>query len=417
MKIIEISEPIFDQFANFHKYHNFYQTSCYGKLVQKYGFSVQYLGFYNNAEQLIGATLMISRKAFLHYQYAYCPSGFLIDYTNYDFLQELSEKLRKFLFRKHFIFLSIDPPIFCSERDEKGEILSYNPEINTILEILQSCHYQHKGFNRFFEMGKARFNAVVELNKPSNELFKLFHKQTRNKIHKANKSGIIVYKAEAQDLPIFYKFIKKKHNRDLQYYQSLFECFGDKAELYLAKIDAHKYVKETQRAYEQALSKNEVFVNKLQDKRTKGKDMRRIINGKMESDKVLAQEQGNLMRATSLYQKCPEGVIVGGAIVIKHCHEAFLFIEGFDQIYRSFNPNYYLKWDLIQRFSEEGYQMFNLNAIVGDFTKSTRYSGLNEMKFGFGAKAIEYIGDFDFIINPIAYRIYLRKMAKKSVKK
>jgi len=416
MKIINLEKQKFDVFAKNHMYRNFYQTSAYGDLMESCGFESHYLGFTNNSDQLVGATLILYRKAFFHYKYAYCPSGFLIDYTNLDFVQELTEKLRKFLYQNHFIFLRIDPPIHCSERDASGAIISYNPEINTILNVLQTCGYQHKGFNLFFENTKARFNAVVKLHTTNDKLLKSFHKQTRNKIHKANKSGIVVYKASASELPIFYEFVKRKHHRNLKYYQQLFDCFGDRAELYLAKIDPHKYVAKTKDAYEAALSKSDLFTEKIQDKNTKGKDLRKIINRKMEADKVLAQEQGNLTRSTRLFQEKPDGVIVGGAIVMKGSQEVFLLIEGFHQKYRSFNPNYYLKWELIKKFNQEGYQYFNLNAIVGEFQKPTKYSGLNEMKLGFAATAIEYIGDFDYVIHPLAYRFYLKKQLKRKTK-
>lgn len=416
MKIKEIEKNRFDEFSKNHKYHTFYQTSSYGNLMEKNGFGTFYLGFFNNSNKLIGATLLLTRQALGSYSYAYAPSGFLMDYTNLDFLQELTEKLRKFLYEKHFIFLRMDPPIKCSERNEQGEIISYNPEINTIFHVLQNCHYTHKGFSLFFEGTKARWNAVLRLHTTSDRLFQKFHKQTRNKIHKANKSGVIVYKASTEDLPIFYEFVKKKHHRNLEYYQQLFECFGDDVELYLAKIDAHKYVQETKNAYEKALEKSDYLTMMLQNKDTKGKDLRKFINRKIEADKVLTTEQGSLMRATRLYQEYPDGIIIGGAIVIKQGKNVSLLIEGFDQNYRIFNPNYYLKWELIRKFNQEEYHTFNLNAIVGEFKKKTKYSGLNEMKLGFGSTAVEYIGEFDYVINPILYKIYVKKNIKKNTK-
>lgn len=416
MKIVHLDEETFDSYASGHKYRSFYQTSHYGNLMKKHGFLVDYLGFLNHQDQLIGASLILYKNMGFHYFYAYAPSGFLIDYTNLDLLQELTEKLRKNLYSKHCVFFRIDPPIHCSERDSKGSIISYNPEINTVLNVLQSCGYQHKGFNLFFETTKARWNAIVKLHTTNDKLFRNFSKQTRNKIHKADKSGIIVYKATKEELPIFYEFIKRKHYRSLNYYQQLFECFGDKAELYLAKVDVHKFVEKTKNAYESALDISDQLTEKVKDKTMHGKDLRKIINRKIEADKVLAQEQGNLFRSTTLFQEKPEGVIVGGAIIIKQETDAFLLIEGFHPKFRSYNPNYFLKWELIQKFNLDKYQYFHLNAIVGEFQKKNKYSGLNEMKLGFGASAIEYIGEFDYILNPTVYKFYLKKNIKKNTK-
>ncbi len=413
MKLVYLDKDIFDHFANNHRYRTFQQTSEYGDLMEKNGFQVYYLGFLNNAGSLVGATLLLYQKAFWFYKYGYAPSGFLMDYTDYDTVHEITIRLRKFLHQNHFIFFRIDPPIHCSKRDRKGNIISYNPEINNIMEILQASGYQHKGFNSFFEGTKARFNAVVELHTTNEKLLQTFSKQTRNKIHKADKSGVTVYKASISELPIFYEFIKRKYPRKIEYYREIMECFGSDAELYLAKIDAHKFVSNTKNAYEKALLKSDDLSAKLQSKNTKGKDVRKIINRKMEADKVFAQEQGNLGRATQLFQVRPEGIVIGGALVLKKKPEVFLFIEGFDQKYRSFNPNYYLKWYLVQKFNKENYQYFNLNAIVGEFQEKNKYSGLNEMKLGFASSSVEYIGEFDYIINPYAYRSYLKRCAKK----
>ena len=67
MNIIHLSESEFDNFSKNHKYRTFYQTSSYGKLMEKCGFKVDYLGFKNNQEDLVGATLLLYHKAFWHY--------------------------------------------------------------------------------------------------------------------------------------------------------------------------------------------------------------------------------------------------------------------------------------------------------------------------------------------------------------
>lgn len=412
MKIVTLDEKTFDEFSNAHKYRNMYQTSSYGRLMKKNGFEVDYLGFMNNQNELIGASLILYKDTFLNYKYAYAPRGFLIDYTDIDLVKDISDKLRKFLYRNNFIFLRIDPPILCSERNKVGDIISYNPDIDGILSILENCGYQHNGFNLFFENKKPRWNAVVKLHTNNSRLFNGFDKQVRNKIRKADKLGVVVYKATKEDLPIFYEFVKKKHYRTLEYYQQLMEEFGDNAELYLAKIDAFKYVQKSKEAYEKVEEENEKLTLMIQNRDFDEKDLQHIIGKKMESDKILGMEQANLNRSTKMYQTTPEGIVIGGAIVIKQEERVDLLIEGFNEEYSSFNCNYYLKWELIQKFNKENYQYFNLNAIVGEFKNKNKYSGLNEMKLGFGSSAVEYIGEFNYIINPIAYKLYLNKNQK-----
>lgn len=416
MKIITLNEQDFDDFASKHKYRNFYQSSKYGNLMKQFGFSIHYLGFTNNNDELIGASLLLYRKIINDYKYAYAPNGMLIDYSDYDFLKELVDRLKKLLFKQKFIFLKIDPLIHCSERNENGEIISYNPEINDLMETIQTSGFRHYGFNKFFETNKSRWNAITKLNRSNESIKEALNKQTRNKINKANKHGVIIYKASKEELPIFYEFIKKKHNRSLKYYQQFFDIFQDNIELYLAKIDPEKYVRMSKDAYEHELSINEELSEQIKINSTKTLDMKKLINKKMESDKVLSNEEINLNKATNMFQHKKNGVIIGGAIIIKYDCGINLLIEGFDEKYKNFNPNYLLKWELIKKFNNENYRFINLNAITGEFKQKNKYSGLNEMKLGFSATAIEYIGEFDLIINKPLYLIYKSKPFNAIVK-
>lgn len=416
MKIITLNEQDFDDFASKHKYRNFYQSSKYGNLMKQFGFSIHYLGFTNNNDELIGASLLLYRKIINDYKYAYAPNGMLIDYSDYDFLKELVDRLKKLLFKQKFIFLKIDPLIHCSERNENGEIISYNPEINDLMETIQTSGFRHYGFNKFFETNKSRWNAITKLNRSNESIKEALNKQTRNKINKANKHGVIIYKASKEELPIFYEFIKKKHNRSLKYYQQFFDIFQDNIELYLAKIDPEKYVRMSKDAYEHELSINEELSEQIKINSTKTLDIKKLINKKMESDKVLSNEEINLNKATNMFQHKKNGVIIGGAIIIKYDCGINLLIEGFDEKYKNFNPNYLLKWELIKKFNNENYRFINLNAIIGEFKQKNKYSGLNEMKLGFSATAIEYIGEFDLIINKPLYLIYKSKPFNAIVK-
>lgn len=417
MKIITLSEEKFNEFARNHKYGNFYQTVNYAKVMKLEGYDYHLLGFINNSNELIGATMILFKKIFLNYKMAYAPFGFLIDYSNNDLVEELTNRLKKLLIKQRFIYLKINPKIHCSERDKKGNIIAYNPEINDIFEILQRNGYIHTGFNNYFENEKPRWNAIVKLTASNDNLYKGLNKQTRNKISKATRCGVEICEGTEDDISVLYEFIKKKHNRNLKYYKSFVKEFKDDAKIYLAKINTEKYVSQSKIAYEQELEINEVYNQELQEASRRGKDITNIITKKMESDKRLSIYQNNLIQATNFFSKCPDGLTIGGLLAIKYQDGMNLIIEGFNQKYRGFNPNYLLKWELIKQFNLEEIKYFNLNGIVGEFKEPNKYSGLNEMKLGYNANAIEYIGEFDLIINRTVYNLYQKRLEKnKKVK-
>ena len=124
MKIITLKEEEFDNFASKHKYRNFYQTSNYAKVMKTEGYDYHYLGFLNNSNELIGATLLIYKKVWMNYKLAYAPFGFLIDYTNNDLIEEITIKIKKLLLKQRFIYIKINPLIHCAKRNKEGHIIS-----------------------------------------------------------------------------------------------------------------------------------------------------------------------------------------------------------------------------------------------------------------------------------------------------
>lgn len=412
MKIITLSEEKFTEFSQNHKYRNLYQTVNYAKVMKSEGYNYHLLGFINNSNELIGTTMILYKNIFLNYKLAYAPFGFLIDYSNSDLVEELTTKLKKLLIKQKFIYLKINPKIHCSERNKKGDIISYNPEVNDILEILQKNGYIHTGFNNYFENQKPRWNAIVKLTASNDILYKKLNKQIRNKISKANRYGIETIEGTHDDINTLYQFIKRKHNRSLKYYKNILKEFNNDAKIYLAKINTEKYIIQIKEAYEKEILTNEIYNERLQELSRKGRDITNIINKKMESDKKLSIYQSNLVQATNLYSKNPDGIIIGGLLTIKYQNSMNLIIEGFDKKYKQFNPNYLLKWELIKKFNQEEYGYFNLNGIVGEFKEKNKYSGLNEMKLGYNASAIEYIGEFDLVINRTVYNIYQKGLKK-----
>lgn len=413
MKIITLSEEEFTKFSNSHRYSNLYQTVNYAKVMKQEGYDYHLLGFTNNSNDLIGATMILFKKVFLNYKIAYAPFGFLIDYSNNDLVEELTNKLKKMLIKQKFMYLKINPKIHCSERDKKGNMIAYNPEINDILEILQKNGYNHSGFNNFFENEKPRWNAILKLTSSNERLYKNLSKQTRNKINKAIRYGIEIQEGTEEDIDILYEFIKKKHKKSLNYYKNILKEFQEEAKIYLAKVNTKEYVAKSKDAYEKELQINEEYNEKLQKNIRSGKDIATIINKKMESDKRLANYQSNLVQATNYFGKYPDGLTIGGLLAIKHQNGMNLIIEGFNSKYRRFNSNYLLKWEVIKKLNLQEYQYFNLNGIVGEFKEKNKYSGLNEMKLGYNASAIEYIGEFELVINKVIYNIYQTRLQKK----
>lgn len=416
MKIVNLKYSEFENFARNHPLRNYYQSVAYGTLMTNFGFKASYIGFVHNGN-LIGASLILHRPIFMGFKYGYAPHGLLINYNDYKLLPEAIKKMKSYLFKQSFLILKIDPLIVKSIRNKDGNIISQNNEIDKIMSCLKNTGFNHCGFNNYLESVKPRWHAILDMqNKKATELFYDLEKQVRNKLRKAVKFGVEIYKDNTNNIEQIYEFIRKKGNYSLRYYQEFKKNFQDSFEIYLAKINTEVYVSNSKHLFEKESEVNDYLNNVIQEEGYKGKDMRTVLNKKMESDRILASYKKHLIISTQLLKEHPEGLLIGGAIIIKYGNQINLLIDGYSEEHNNLCPGYLTKWKIIEKYAQSEISFFDLNAISGDFTDNNRYKGLNEAKLGYNSLATEYIGEFNIIINKPMYALYRNTKDKYNLK-
>lgn len=416
MKIITLDEISFDKFASTHKYRNYYQTSAYAKTIKNHGYDIHYIGIIDDLGNLMGASLLLYKEVFMNYKIAYAPRGFLFDYTNVNNLKELASRLKKLLSKQGFISVTIDPYLPVNIRDKDGKIMNINNEANIALENLKASGFNYLGPNLFFESKKPRFEAIVTLDNDIKDIYQSFEKRVRHKIKKAIRSGVEIYKGSKEELELFYELIKKKYNKPLSYYIDLYNNFENNIDLYFAKLNTETFVITSRLQYEREIEINNDLANKIQAT-SNANSKKKLINEKMESDKLVNTYKKNLVWATNLLKDNPEGLIIGTSLNLTYDNVCYLIIEGFNQSFKTLNPNYLIKWKMINDYKNKNIKYINLNAVSGEFTKINKYSGLNEMKLGFNSLVTEYIGEFELIISPLPYNLYKNLNKDKDKKK
>ena len=286
MKIIEMQPEEFKKFVDEFPYKNFYQTHEYGMLMDRHQFDDYYLGFVDEANNIVAATLILVNKVFIGYKWGYCPRGYLVDYTNFELVKNCTMALKEYLIKRNFMFVKIDPLVIYKSRTNKGEI---TPEIDNeaIYNNLISLGYEHAGFNLNFENLKPRWNAVA-ITKETDNIFYVYSKEKRNKIRKADKLGIEVIKGAPEDIRLFYEFVEKKHSRKLNYYLDMYEIFGkeDMFEIYFANLNTARYVERSKSLYEEEEIRNN-SINQELEENVNSNNSNNIIKRKMHSDTLL----------------------------------------------------------------------------------------------------------------------------------
>lgn len=106
MKIIELTDIQFKNYAKIHSSRNYMQTTEYAGTMKNY--SRLYLGFINeNDNTLMGATLLLEREI-LKFKVGYVPGCFLIDYDNDNLFRDFINTLKDYLKTKKYVYLTTD---------------------------------------------------------------------------------------------------------------------------------------------------------------------------------------------------------------------------------------------------------------------------------------------------------------------
>lgn len=416
MQIKEINEIEFDNFASSHVLKNYYQTSYYGNLMKKFGYTPIYIGVFDN-DSIVGAALILSKYIAINIKYGYSPRGFLIDYQNTYYLEEFTKLVKKYFFKKGFAFIKINPEITLAEVISETNSKNINNNSVKIINELERLNYKKLKNNIYFESLLPKYNPIINLKKfDINNL----NKNIKQKIHNKDKKGISLIKGDEYNLNEFYEFIKNKKDNSIEYYKNYYKIFNEAkmADLWLLQIDYHEYLKLTQEEYTNLLEKNE-RINKEFIENTKNKQ---LLRAKMESDRKLTSLNQEITDINTYIQNGVNKQIIASALTIKFKNRVNIVISGFDKNIK-LNPNHILYIKLIEHYKNENYSYLDLNGITGDFTPSNPYRGLNEFKLNFNPNIYEYIGEFDLIINQTLYsllwttKILHNEFDRKDIKK
>lgn len=402
MKIVELTNIQFDEYARYHPLNNYCQTSKYALLMSEYGYSYDYIGFVDDDNKIQAASLILTKKIQGRTRYGYAPKGFLINYYDQGLLRDFLTELRKYYKKKNFIFIKFNPEIIIGETSLKQNyIVSYNGNVR-IIDDLKSLNVKRRLELQEFELMMPKFNAYLNLKTfDLNNLCRNY----RKKIKRGLNRGLSLSLGGPKDVEILYSFIKNKTKQSLSYYRNFYNVFNrdNSIDLVFIKIDFEKYLSSVREIYDKEQELNDRYNELIQMDPKK-----KTLNAKMDSDKKLQGYKENIIKATNGLKRHPTDIIAG-ALVIKHYNRVSILISGYKDEYKYLNPNHFLYYAIFERYKPY-FSFCDMNGVSGNFEPSSAYHGLNQFKLKFNPAIYEFVGEFDLICSE---RIF-KKLIKTS---
>ena len=417
MKIKQITEQEFNNFAKNYPLYSVYQTVEYAKSMENQGFLQLIVGLTdNNNNNIVGASILLIQKH-LAYNYAYAPRGFLIDYYDFNLLKTFTYELKKYLSSLDIVAVKFNPLIIKQIHNLKTKTKEDNLKYKEIYINLQKLGFYHYGYNFYFEALKPRYEGVLELNKSYYKLFKDIKKSYRTKIRSSINNGVKIHRGGLEELKYLYSHSKENYKRDLTYFEDLYKNFNKKNmfQFYYTKLDTTAFLKRTQQQYYK-IEKENTILNNLILTNPKA-DNKKLISKKINSDQVFDNIKKKLILATNFLEKNPEGIILASIIIITYQETVYLIMDAYDKKHSNFNAKHLLIWKLIEKYTNLGFKYFNLGGMSNPELKENKYEGLNQFKANFNVKVIEYAGDFELIINRPKYFMYRKSLPIEKILK
>ena len=408
MIFTEITKEDFRNYLDNHELKSFLQTPEMAALKVKDGCSEYYVGVKENGK-IICATMMFSYNTRFG-KYFTAPRGYLIDFKDKKLLSFFTDNIKKYIKMRGGYVLNIEPKILYKERDIDGKIVEGGFDNSDIYNNLILLGYKHGGFYEHLDLNKqVRWAFVLPLEgKTKEEIFNGFKANTRNIIRKNQKIGVRVKELERNQLDVFTQLVessgsrKNFHSRTTDYYKNMYDLFHSKGEVkfLVTELNMGEY-------------KNYLYLEKdeLEKKITSIKNAKSSVGKKNEYISQIETLEKKIKEAEQLQIDFGDNPIMAGAMFMLYGNEIVYLFSGTRSEFMTLKSQYLLQWNMIEFGIENGYKLHNFYGINGNLKEEDDRFGLYTFKKSFNGQVIEYIGDFDLIINKFAY--YIKKIISK----
>lgn len=427
LKNIEKEE--FDEYVKNHKTKShFLQSLSWGEFAKtKKNLIPHYLGLVDDGNKIQAATLLLEKKLPMNYTYFYAPRGFVIDFKNKELVRTMTKKVVEFAKKKKAIFVKIDPDLIKEQTNYLEEV-SKNKDYDELFNTLKESGFKHLGFTKNFETMQPRYTFRIDLNQSTEEIEDHFSKTTKQRIAKAKKLDTEVTIGTEKDLSEFYHLMTLTEDRkdfisyNEDYYNTLYEIFNgnknSKATLFLGKVHINKTLKVLENELKKINDQISILPidNLSKSAKNKLKELTRQKENttkEIEKYKEYKKEYGN-------------DITLSAHMIIEYGDKAWVLYAGNHNILTETYVNYYTYSEHIRYCKEKGIKIYDQFGTIGDLSKDNPRLGLHEFKKKFGGDYIEFIGEWDYVINHFMYFVFtklvpiyrkiIRRKSKKELK-
>lgn len=430
LRLKTIDKEEYDNYVRNHQYKShFLQSLSWGEFAKvKKNLTPHYLGLTTEDNQLVAATLLLEKHLPMNMCYLYAPRGFVIDFNKKELLKTMTKKVVEFAKTRKAIFVKIDPDIIRKSYDYQNEEqkLNYDPEV--IFDNIKKAGFKHLGFTKNFETSQPRYSFRINLEQSMEDIENHLSKTTKQRIAKSEKLETEVVIGTKKDIKEFYHLMTLTESRkdfisyNEDYYETLYEIFNgnknSKATLLLGKINFNKTIKSLEKNLKRIVDQISILPidNLSKSAKTKLEELRKQkenTQSEINKYKDYAKQYGN-------------EVTLSAHMIIEYGDKAWVLYAGNHNILSETYVNYHTYYEHLRYCKSRGLKIYDQFGTIGDLREDNPLFGLHEFKRKFGGDYVEFLGEWDYVINPVMYFVFtklvpiyrniIKKRSKKALK-
>ena len=368
MEFVELTSDEFTFVCNNFDGNSFYQSSSWAKIKEYTGWIHYFVGVKKD-NKIVACSLILGRKIYLNNFLYYAPRGMLLDYNDLELLTFFVEEIRKFLINKNGIIFKIDPLIIYKNHDRNGEYLNDNFSNQHIIDSLVNLGFHHHGFTiGYSEEAQFRWSYCLDVNKSIDEIILDMNQRCRRCIKKYRNYPLKLVEVDESNINDFKAIMehtasRQNHfDRSLDYYRYLDNELGERSKLLIIYLDKDK------------------FINDFKDDKL---------------FKIVSEDSRSMIPVSAgvfIFDKDRTNYVYGGTY----------------KAYMSLMAQYMMQMEMIILSKKLNIPLYDFGGISGDFDSNSENYGVYDFKRGFGGYVVEYIGEFDLILDKFGYTVYGR---------
>ena len=274
------------------------------------------------------------------------------------------------------------------------------------MDTLKNLGHQHDGLTTGYPGGEGDWHYVKDMEGITEKnLLKSFSKKGKPLVKKAKSFGIELKRLNRDELQLFKDITSSTSDRrdyqdkTLDYYQTFYDSFGDKADFMIATLNFHHYYTNLEKDQGKLAQKIEKLQKDLEvnPNSEKKQNQLREFSSQFDTFEVRKQEAKEYIEKYG-----DQDVILAGSLFVYMPQEStYLFSGSYTEFNKFYAPAVLQEYMMLETI-KRGIPRYNFLSIQGIFDGS---DGVLRFKQNFNGYIVRKMGTFRYYPSPLKYKL------------